>query len=304
MPLRRKLFEVFSGYRPDCALFSGGLDSAAAAALTRCKRGIVVTLGEEAPDLAYARLAAGALGIDLEHVAVSREEAIDALPAVISVLQSFDPALPNDLAVYFGLRRALVMGFSSVVTGDGSDELFGGYSYMRSIADLDTYIRGLCRSMSFNANCLGDHFGIRVLQPFLHPDIVEVALSLGPEWKIRDRHGTVHGKWVLRKALDGVLPDDILWQDKRPLEAGSGMTSLNEFFYARISDGEFHEKARQYGIHFMNKAHSYYYKVYRQVIGDIPLPGPDERPCPGCGAGMKKHRGHCQVCGWTERGLL
>lgn len=304
MPLRRKLFEVFSGYRPDCALFSGGLDSAAAAALTRCKRGIVVTLGEEAPDLAYARLAAGALGIDLEHVAVSREEAIDALPAVISVLQSFDPALPNDLAVYFGLRRALVMGFSSVVTGDGSDELFGGYSYMRSIRDLETYIRDLSRAMSFNSHRLGDHFGIGVLQPFLHPDIVDAALAIGCKWKIREDRGSVHGKWVLRQALKGVLPEAVLWQDKRPLEDGSGMTSLNAFFDARISDGEFHEKARQYGICFMNKAHSYYYEIYRQVVGDIPGPGPGERPCPVCGAGREKDRGHCRVCGWAEGGLV
>lgn len=303
MRLRRRLFEVFSGYRPDCALFSGGLDSAAAAALSGCKRGIVVTLGEDAPDLEYARQAAQALGMDLTHVVVSRTEALDALPGVVSVLESFDPALPNDLAVYFGLKEAQAMGYASVVTGDGADELFAGYSYMRSVGDLDTYIRDLARTMSFNSNRLGAHLGIAIMQPFLHRDIVDFALGIARQWKIRERRGAVHGKWVLRRALAGFLPEAVLWQGKRPLEVGSGMTSLNAYFEERITDNGLQEKMRQYGIYFMNKAHSYYYEVYRQVVGDIPPAGPDERPCPGCGAGMKKDRGHCRVCGLTERGL-
>jgi asparagine synthase (glutamine-hydrolysing) len=274
------------------------------AALTGCAKGIVVTLGDDAPDLGYARIAANALNMDLTHVIVSRDEALDALPDLIAALESFDPAIPNDLAVYFGLKKARDMGLCSVVTGDGSDELFAGYSYMRSVGDLDAYISRLSRRMHFNSNCLGVHFGITVLQPFLHRDIIDLALAIDPEWKIHERQGTPHGKWVLRKALSRVLPEIILWQDKRPLESGSGMTLLNDFFEARISDTEFDGSIRKHGIHFMNKAHSYYYDIYRQVVGEIPQPGPDERPCPGCGAGIGQDRGHCRVCGWAERGLL
>jgi asparagine synthase (glutamine-hydrolysing) len=303
MTLCRKLHEVFGGFRPDCVLFSGGLDSAAAAALAGCTKGIIVTLGEDAPDLKYARLAARALHIDLTHVVVSREQALDALPEVISGLKSFDPAIPNDMTVYFGLKRAQAMGFRSTLTGDGSDEIFGGYSYMRDIDDLDTYILRLSGVMSFNANRLGEHFGIGIMQPFLHPDIINCALAIGREWKVREMNGTVHGKWVLREALKGVLPDEILWQDKRPLETGSGMAELNTYFDGSISGETFYRRIRQHGIYFMNKAHSQYYEIYRHVVGEIPPPGNDERPCPGCGAGIKKHRGHCRVCGWVERGL-
>ena len=121
--------------------------------LTGCSKGIIVTLGEDAPDLDYARNAADALRMELKHVIISRQQALDAIPEVIAVLRSFDPAIPNDLAVYFGLKAAQSMGFRSVITGDGSDELFGGYSYMRSIDDLDEYIRGLSRIMTFNSTC-------------------------------------------------------------------------------------------------------------------------------------------------------
>jgi asparagine synthase (glutamine-hydrolysing) len=263
-----------------------------------------VTLGDDAPDLRYAHIAATELNMDLTHVVVSDDDAIDALPDVIAILKSFDPAVPNDLAVYFGLKKAGDMGFHSAVTGDGSDELLAGYSYMRGIHDLDTYIRDLSRTMTFNANLLGERIGITIMQPFLQRDIVRLALAIGPEWKIRVEAGEVHGKWVLRKALSGILPEEILWQDKRPLEAGSGMTSLNDLFEARISDSEFNESRRHYGIYFINKAHSYYYQVYRDVVGDIPQPGPGETPCPVCGAGIVSGRGHCRVCGWVERRSL
>ncbi|MBP1750008.1 MAG: asparagine synthetase [Deltaproteobacteria bacterium] len=304
MGLRRKLDEVFSQFRPDCALFSGGLDSAVAAVLTGCKKGIIVTLGEDAPDLMWACDAADTLRMDLKHVIISRQQALDALPEVIAVLKSFDPAIPNDLAVYFGLKEAQSLGCRSVITGDGSDELFGGYSYMQSIADLNEYIRRLSRVMTFNSSSLGRHFGIAIMQPFLQREIIEYALTLGQEWKIREVNGDIHGKWVLREALKGTLPDAILWQDKRPLEIGSGMTLLNDFFDTCISDNELIDKKQRYGIDFMNKAQSYYYEIYRQVVGDIPRPGQDEKPCGACGAGIKKDRSHCRVCGWVEGVLL
>lgn len=239
--------------------------------------------------------------MDLTHVIVSRDETLDALPDLIATLKTFDPAIPNDLTVYFGLKKARDMRLRSVVTGDGSDEIFAGYSYMRGIHDLDTYIRDLSQTMTFNSNPLGKHFGVGITQPFLHPDIIRLALATGREWKIRERQGTVHGKWVLREALSGSLPEGVLWQDKRPLETGSGMTALNDFFEARISDSELNESMRQHGIYFMNKAHSYYYEIYRQVIGQIPRPVTGQRPCPGCGAGIPQSRRHCRVCGWAER---
>ncbi len=302
--LRQVLRESFSTFRPQGVLFSGGVDSSIAAAFSGCRTGIIVTLGAEGPDLEYALEAARALGLELVHRAVSIDEALAAVPEVVAILQSFDPAIPNDLAVYFALTEAKTMGLGSVMTGDGSDELFGGYSYMASMEDLDGYIRELSGSMSFNSVPLGRHFGIEVMQPFLDKEILDFALQIQGKWKIREQNGILHGKWVLRRALEGLLPDRILWQDKRPLETGSGMTQLNAILGAAISDEECEDKRRSYGVRFFNKAHLHYYEVYRKTVGDIPRPKAGEKACEGCGAGMNKDRRHCRVCGWIEGSVL
>lgn len=298
--LRRKLRQVFARYRPDAVLFSGGLDSSIAAALSPCRRGTLVTLGPDGPDLKYARQAARAIGMDLTHRAVCVGEAIDTIPEVITILRSFDPAIPNDLAVYFALKESKSLGFKSVMTGDASDELFGGYSYMEEIEDLDGYIRDLSGIMSFNSALLGKYFGIEVMQPFLDKEILDFALQIQGKWKIKNEKGKLHGKWILRRALEGILPRDILWQGKRPLEAGSGMTRLNSIIASTMTDEKFEEKRRSYPVKFFNKAHLFYYEVYKQIFGNVPPPKTDEKACGGCGAGIRVNRSHCRVCGWIE----
>lgn len=298
--MRTKLQAVVGACRAQCALFSGGLDSSIAAALSPCRKGILVTLGPDGPDLGYAREAAGAIGLQITHRRVTDEEALAAIPEVVAILRSFDPAIPNDLAVWFALKEAKTLGMNSVMTGDGGDELFGGYSYMADMDDLDGYIRHLSRVMSFNSTILGRHFGIDVIQPFLHKEILDFALQIQGKWKIREEKGVVHGKWVLRRACEGLLPSGILWQNKRPLETGSGMTRLNSMLGAAISDEEFEDKRRSSGMRFYNKAHLHYYEVYRKVVGNIPRPGPGEEACEGCGAGVKTGHGHCKTCGWVK----
>ncbi len=298
--VRKRLVDVVGACQPQCVLFSGGLDSSIAAALSPCRRGILVTLGPEGPDLHYARETARTIGLDLVHRPVGVDEALAAIPEVIAILHSFDPAIPNDLAVWFALKEAKALGMRSVMTGDGADELFGGYSYMAEIADLYGYIRHLSQTMSFNSTVLGEHLEIDVIQPFLDKVILDFAIEIQGKWKIREEKGVVHGKWVLRRACEGLLPPGILWQEKRPLETGSGMTRLNAILDATISEEEFEDKKRSRGIRFFNKAHLYYHEVYRKVVGHIPPPGQGEEACEGCGAGMKAGRGHCRVCGWVR----
>lgn len=298
--LRQVLQKALAGTGPDCVLFSGGLDSSIAAALSPCRKGILVTLGPDGPDLEYAREAAGAIGLELTHRRVTDHEAMAAIPEVIAILRSFDPAIPNDLAVYFALKEARSLGYGSVMTGDGADELFGGYSYMADMDDLDGYIRHLTQVMFFNSTILGEHFEMDVVQPFLDKEILDFALQIQGKWKIREEKGVLHGKWVLRHACEGLLPPGILWQGKRPLETGSGMTRLTAILGTAISDEEFEDKRRSSGMRFYNKAHLYYYEVYRKIVGDIPGPGPGEKACESCGAGLVGGRDHCRICGWVK----
>jgi asparagine synthase (glutamine-hydrolysing) len=232
-------------------------------------------------------------------VRVEREEALATLRNVIRILKSFDPALPNDLAAYFGLKEARQQGLSTIMTGDGGDELFAGYSYMQDIKDLDNYIRGMSRSWGFSANTIGEHFGLVVKQPYLDNAFVDFALTVPSDLKIRRENGKAWGKWCLRKAFEPFLPHDFIWQEKRPLEVGSGMSALRTIIAEQISEQEFDEKQRRYPVKFLCKEHLYFYEIYREVVGEVPLAQQGEDQCPGCGAGIPNKKKHCRVCGWV-----
>ncbi|MBU2494925.1 MAG: asparagine synthase, partial [Candidatus Omnitrophica bacterium] len=111
------------------------------------------------------------------------------------------------------------------------------------------------------------------------------------------------GKWILRKAFEGFLPGEVIWQDKRPLEYGSGMTGLRAIIESMISDKEFEEKKRRYPVKFITKDHLYYYEIYLKEVGDIPKPGEGQKSCTGCGAGIGVSSFHCKVCGNLQEGV-
>jgi asparagine synthase (glutamine-hydrolysing) len=295
--LREKLKEAVGCYQAACLLFSGGIDSGILAYLCPKVKAFSVTFEGEGDDLDYGSSLARDLQLNRQVIFIGIEEALSALGTVIKILESFDPALPNDLVVYFGMREAKRQGFSSIMTGDGGDELFGGYPYMQEIEDLEAYIRGMSRSWSFSSNRIGEHFGLKVKQPFLDPDFVEFAVTVPGELKIREDKGQIWGKWILRKAFEPFLPPAFIWQGKRPLEMGSGMTNLRSIIAKQITDKEFTEKQKQYPVKFLCKEHLYFYEIYREEIGEIPPPNPDEDRCPGCGGGLPKGKKHCRICG-------
>lgn len=278
----------------EALLFSGGLDTSVLAVLSPPVPAIHVCLGEAGDDLPYAETVARTLGLELIVRRVTVEEALAAIPDVIRIRRSFDPALPNDLAIYFALTEARRRGFRSVMTGDGADELFAGYSYMFSL-DLEAYIPWLVGRMHFSANELGAGLGLRVSQPFLDLEVVTLALTIPPALKVRYEDGRQYGKWVLRRAFEADLPPEVCWQAKRPIEVGSGFTALRETVAGLVTESD-----RKGPVHFISPDHPYYYRIYREVVGRIPPPGPGQKPCPGCGAGMPVWGHHCRICGWVE----
>lgn len=313
--LRERLKEVVRRTTVEGLLFSGGLDTSVLAVLNPDMKTITVSLETFGEDVLSAELVARNLKLNHYHRRVSIDEAIDSIPAVIKILKSFDPAIPNDLVVYFGLERAREMGIREMMTGDGSDELFGGYSFMKDIDDLGSYIQKISEKMSFSSNELGEFFGIKILQPFVDRNIIDFALQIPVGLKIRKYsprscaqgrgNDKVWGKWILRKAFEGLLPAEVIWQDKRPLEYGSGMTKLRAIISSKISDKEFEAKRRQYSVKFRNKEHLYYYEIYRKEVGQFPKPENGQKACPGCGAGMNLDSFHCKICGYVcERGVI
>jgi asparagine synthase (glutamine-hydrolysing) len=280
-------------------LLSGGIDSGILSYLSPQTKAFTVMLEDKGGDMQYVSMLAERLALDLHMLRVGVQEALSALPDVIRILQSFDPALPNDLAVYFGMREAKRQGLCSIMTGDGGDELFAGYPYMQEIEDLDAYIRGMSRLWSFSSNRIGEHFNLKAKQPYLDDAFMDFALTVPSDLKIRKDNGTVWGKWILRKAFEPFLPQEFIWQGKRPLEVGSGMTLLRAIIAERLSDKEFKEKQRDYPVRFLCKEHLYFYEIYREVVGKVPVPQQGEEQCPGCGTGIPLGKRHCWVCGWV-----
>ncbi len=295
--IRERLKKAIGRKPAEGLLFSGGLDTSILAVLNPNMKAITVRLESFGEDAQYADLVAKNLKLNHSHRRVNIDEAIDSIPDVIRILKSFDPAIPNDLVVYFGLKLAKEMEIEEVMTGDGSDELFAGYDFMQKIDDLEEYIRKVSQNMRFSSNRIGDFFGIKIVQPFLEKEFVNFALSINLDLKLKRYGGKSLGKWILRKAFEKMLPEEVIWQDKRPLEYGSGMRELRGIITSRIPDKEFEHKSKQYPIKFMNKEHLYYYEIYREEVGEIPKPKSNQRKCPGCGAGMDLNSFHCRVCG-------
>ena len=307
--LRKRLREAMQRNSTEGLLFSGGLDTSVLAVLNPNMKAITVSLESFGEDIPYAESVARYLKLNHYHRKVSIDEAINSIPDVIKILKSFDPAIPNDLVVYFGLERAKKMGIEEVMTGDGSDELFAGYDFMipapahrggvKNIQNLDEYLRRITKSMSFGSNKIGDFLGIKIKQPFLDKRFIDFSLGIPVELKIKEENGNLWGKWILRKAFEDILPKEIVWQDKRPLESGSGMTKIREIISSRVCDEEFKEVNKSSSIKFINKEHLYYYEIYKKEVGEIPKPKDNQKKCPGCGAGMNLDSFHCKVCGYV-----
>ena len=277
-------------------LFSGGLDSSILAYLAPDAKTFTVRLETYGSDMEHAQMLADHLGIEHRCLTISVDDAIAIVPTVIKILRSFDPAIPNDVATYFGLISAKEHGCKSIMTGDGGDELFAGYDFMLDL-DLNDYIPKMARRMSFSSKALGEFIGIEVKQPYIDPEFVEFALGIEPKLKVNTVDGKKCGKWILRKAFENNLPSQITWRKKVPIEYGSGTTELRAIIESRISDMEFREKQQIYPIRFRNKEHLFYYEIYRDVVGAIPLPKDGEKQCSECGAGVKVQLSHCRVCG-------
>ncbi|MEW6557751.1 MAG: asparagine synthase-related protein [Elusimicrobiota bacterium] len=298
--IRDKLIESVRRNKADGILFSGGLDTSILAALQPEAVMINVCLENYAPDLKFAKMLQEFLGLKVYYLTIKTDEAISVIPKIVKIIKSFDPAIPNDIPVYFGLKFAKQLGLKTVTTGDGADELFAGYRYMRIITHLSKYIKDIARNMYFTSNEIGKYFGLKIKQPYLDKEFRDFSLVIPTNLKIKKIHRKLIGKWILRKAFENVLPEKIIWQNKRPLEYGSGMTKLREIISSKITDDEFTQMSKFLSVKFINKEHFYYYKIYKDIVGKIPKPIENQKACPCCGAGMNQSSSHCRTCGYIS----
>ena len=288
-------------------LLSGGLDTsilAFVASKFRSLKAFTVAFRRGgAPDLGYARLIAETLSLTHRVYLFDEEELYKASPMVVKVTGSFDPMeIRNSVAIYIGLKCARDSGITTVMTGDGADELFAGYSFLFGLnkEKLDLELRKLWSVMEFSSVKLAEALGIEVKLPYLDPEFKSFAMTMTSDYKVRVEKGKVYGKWILRKAFEDDLPNSIVWRDKTPIEYGCGTTALPKLFDERIPDEEFLEKRRRYlesdGVTLRDKEQMFYYEIYRKVIG-VPRPDKPGKVCPYCNSTVPEKATYCRTCG-------
>jgi asparagine synthase (glutamine-hydrolysing) len=299
--LRKRIKHAIFKYDCDSILLSGGLDTSVLAYYLKEKiRDAFTAIFKENPgrDFMYSKLISKYFNFNHHLVFFDLNAVVESLYDVIRILKTFDSMeLRNSVVIYFILKECKNNGFKKIVTGDGGDELFAGYSYMHKMTyeEMDNYIRYLSQNWFFSAKYLGEYLNVEVIQPYLDNDFVNFALSIHPKFKVKEENGKLYGKWIVRKAFEELLPKEIVWREKDPIEVGSGSTALSNLLSNLIQEKEFLEILKE--VKIRDKEHAFYYKIYKEVIGKIPEPKKDERPCLYCGAGVKFNTKYCKVCG-------
>ncbi|MBA2504708.1 MAG: asparagine synthase (glutamine-hydrolyzing) [Thermoleophilaceae bacterium] len=234
---------------PVGVFLSGGLDSSLVAAIAARRlpdgeRLPTFAVGTEgSPDLEAAREVARILGTDHHERIYDAEEAIGALPEVVRTIESFDPSLVRSAVPNYLLAEMTAEHVKVVLTGEGADELFAGYEYLRELdpeplqAELVRTVEGLHNLNLQRCDRVTMAHGLEARVPFLDTQVINFALSLPAEWKLSGPGRPE--KLLLRRAFEGWLPEEFLWREKSQFGDGSGAADVLQHHFAdSVSEAE------------------------------------------------------------------
>lgn len=283
---------------PYGVLLSGGLDSSIIAAITQkfSKKRIESDSKEAAwwpqlhsfaiglegsPDLIAAQKAADYIGTVHHEVHFTIQEALDALPDVIYHIETYDITTVRASTPMYLLARVIKsMGIKMVLSGEGSDELFGGYLYFHKAPDAKEFHEELVRKMSklhlydcLRANKSLMAWGVEGRVPFLDKEFIDIAMSLNPSDKMNIRlpDGKQRmEKWILRKAFEDMLPEEICWRQKEQFSDGVGynwIDTLKKMTEEKVSDAEFARRENRFPVNPPKTKEEYYYReIYSKLF--------------------------------------
>ena len=256
-------------------------------------------------DTEYVKRMVEFLQLSHETHVFNVEAAIDAAKDVVNVLKTFDPMdVRNTLPAYIGLKVAKEKGIKSVLTGDALDELFGyPWQFHLSETEFAKALSDMWGEMAFSSTPMGNSIGIKVHQPYLDPLFMNFSKNLPVDLKVNFHNGEKYGKWLLRKAYDGLIPDDVVWRGKAPLERGTGTWVLPEYFEKEMPTADFEEKKKNIleedEVEIISKEQLVYYKIFRKTFGKPSevYGEPVGRKCPKCKGYVNTKIGFCKICG-------
>jgi asparagine synthase (glutamine-hydrolysing) len=271
---------------PYGVLLSGGLDSSVISAITQrfaAKRiedndesdawwpklhSFSVGL-EGSPDLAAAQKVADMIGTIHHPIHFTIQEGIDALKEVIYHIETYDvTTIRASTPMYLMARQIKAMGIKMVLSGEGADELFGGYLYFHKAPNAQEFHEELNRKVSklhmfdcLRANKSMAAWGVEARVPFLDKEFVDVAMRINPEAKMC-KNGKIE-KHILRSGFEGYLPDEVLWRQKEQFSDGVGynwIDTLKEYVCEQVSDQDLANAKFKYPINTPDSKEAYFYR--------------------------------------------
>ena len=263
---------------------SGGIDSSIVTALAAQVNAKIkaFTVGMEgSPDVDMARKVADYLGIEHIVKTFAVDEMVELLPEAIYHIESYNPSMVTGAVVtLMASRLAQDHGVKVVLCGEGSDEILGGYSAVRSYSflelreKLNTLLKNLHKTELRRLDRMSMAATLEARVPFLDRDFVEYAFNLPSDEKIKEVNGNRIEKWHLRKAFEGLLPEELIWRQKMPFDQGSGGRLLIPLIENKIDDATFERKRQEYAPwNIQSKEMLHYFEIWRGYFGELLEPG-------------------------------
>jgi asparagine synthase (glutamine-hydrolysing) len=271
---------------PYGVLLSGGLDSSVVSAIAKKYAKNRVESGDTqeawwpqlhsfavglvgSPDLEAARKVAKHLGTVHHEINFTVQEGLDAIRDVIYHLETYDvTTIRASTPMYLLARVIKSMGIKMVLSGEGADELFGGYLYFHKAPNAQAFHEETVRKLSklhlydcLRANKALAAWGVEGRVPFLDKEFMDIAMRLNPADKMA-KNGRIE-KWVVRKAFEDYLPESIIWRQKEQFSDGVGYSwidSLKELVKTKVTDEQLENAKFRFPIHPPMSKEEYYYR--------------------------------------------
>lgn len=224
---------------------------------------------EGSPDLAAAQIVADHIGTVHHEIKFTIQEGLDAIKDVIYNLETYDiTTIRASTPMYLMARVIKSMGIKMVLSGEGADELFGGYLYFHKAPGPQDFHEETVRKLSklhmydcLRANKSLAAWGIEGRVPFLDKEFMDVAMRINPKDKMIN--GERMEKWVVRKAFESVLPKSVAWRQKEQFSDGVGYSwidTLKEVVAREVSDEQLANAAFRYPIQTPTTKEEFYYR--------------------------------------------
>ncbi|MCD8399814.1 asparagine synthase B [Tenacibaculum finnmarkense] len=225
---------------------------------------------EGSPDLAAAQKVADHIGTVHHEIKFTIQEGLDAIKDVIYNIETYDiTTIRSSTPMYLMARVIKSMGVKMVLSGEGADEIFGGYLYFHKAPNAEEFHEETVRKLDklhmydcLRANKSLMAWGIEGRVPFLDKEFMDVAMRINPQDKMIN--GQRMEKWVIRKAFEDMLPESVAWRQKEQFSDGVGydwIDTLKEVVDKEVTDEQLANAKFRFPIQTPTNKEEFYYRT-------------------------------------------